>query len=87
MALHLVGVSRWLPGNAYGMTALPDDVDPAIGEHVAAIRDRFGLEGLRQAEQLIEMEIAIFADSYVELAKSTEPDGPSGGERGVLDRN
>jgi hypothetical protein len=58
------------------MTAPLDDVDPAIGEHVAAIRDRFGLEGLRQAEQLIDIEIAIFADTYAELADSTEPDGP-----------
>jgi hypothetical protein len=60
------------------MTALPGEVDPAIGEHVAAIRDRFGLDGLRQAEQLIETEIAIFADSYAELADSTEPAGPPG---------
>ena len=60
------------------MTAIPDEVDPAIGEHVAAIRDRFGLDGLRQAEQLIETEIAIFADSYAELADTTEPAGPAG---------
>lgn len=61
------------------MTApLDDEVDPAIGEHVTAIRDRFGLDGLRQAEQLIATEIAIFADSYAELADSTEPAGPPG---------
>jgi hypothetical protein len=61
------------------MTAPPDDVDPAIGEHVTAIRDRFGLDGLRQAEQLIQVEIAIFADSYAELAESTEPSHPPTG--------
>ena len=58
------------------MTEVPEEVDPAIGEHIAAIRDRFGLDGLRQAEQLIETEIAIFADSYAELAETTDPDGP-----------
>jgi len=56
------------------MNALPDDVDVAIGEHIAAIRDRFGLDGLRQAEQLIETEIAIFADTYDELAEATAPE-------------
>ena len=50
---------------------MPDDVDVAIGEHVTAIRDRFGLDGLRQAEQLIATEIAIFEDSYAELANAT----------------
>ena len=50
---------------------MPDDVDVAIGEHVTAIRDRFGLDGLRQAEQLIATEIAIFEDSYTELANAT----------------
>ena len=50
---------------------MPDDVDVAIGEHVTAIRDRFGLDGLRQAAQLIASEIAIFEDSYAELANAT----------------
>lgn len=50
---------------------LPDDVDVAIGEHVTAIRDRFGLDGLKQAQQLIATEIAIFEDSYDELADAT----------------
>jgi hypothetical protein len=56
------------------MPAIPDDVDVAIGEHVAAIRDRFGIDGLRQAEQLIATEIAIFKDSYEQLAAETRPD-------------
>lgn len=53
------------------MAAPLDEVDVAIGEHVTAIRDRFGLDGLRQAAQLIATEIAIFEDSYEELAEST----------------
>jgi hypothetical protein len=56
------------------MAAIPDDVDVAIGEHVAAIRDRFGVDGLRQAEKLIATEIAIFKDSYEELAAETRLD-------------
>jgi hypothetical protein len=59
------------------MTPLPDEVDVAIGEHVAAIRDRFGLDGLIQAQQLIETEIAIFQDSYEELAAATRLDPPA----------
>jgi hypothetical protein len=53
------------------MNAVPDDVDVAIGEHVTAIRDRFGLDGLLQAQALISTEIAIFEDSYAELASAT----------------
>jgi hypothetical protein len=39
---------------------LPTDVDPLIAQRVVAIRDRFGIRGLRAAQALIEMEIAIF---------------------------
>jgi hypothetical protein len=39
---------------------LPTDVDPFIAQRVVAIRDRFGIRGLRAAQALIEMEIAIF---------------------------
>ena len=53
------------------MTSVPDDVDAAIGEHVTAIRDRFGLDGLRQAQQLIATEIVIFEQSYADLARGT----------------
>ena len=49
------------------MTEVPEEVDPAIGEHVVAIRNRFGVDGLREAQRLIEVEIAIFEDSYKEL--------------------
>jgi hypothetical protein len=60
----------WI-GNDRDMNAVPDDVDVAIGEHVTAIRDRFGLDGLLQAQALISTEIAIFEDSYAELASAT----------------
>ncbi len=59
------------------MTTPPDDVDVAIGEHVTAIRDRFGLDGLLQAQQLIATEITIFTDAYEELARETEREGPA----------
>jgi hypothetical protein len=49
------------------MTVMPDDVDPFIAAHVVAIRDRFGIDGLRDAAGLIETEIAIFADAYDSL--------------------
>jgi hypothetical protein len=49
------------------MTVMPDDVDPALSEHVVAIRDRFGLDGLREAARLIAMEIAIFDRVYDDL--------------------
>jgi len=45
------------------MTTMPDDVDPFIGERIIAIRNRFGVDGLRQAAQMISLEMAIFADS------------------------
>lgn len=43
------------------------EVDPALSEHVIAIRDRFGVDGLRDAQRLIEIEIALFKDAYDEL--------------------
>ena len=46
---------------------MPADVDPALAEHVTAIRNRFGVDGLRQARQMIDVEIAIFEDAYREL--------------------
>lgn len=49
------------------MTTVPDDVDPSLSEHIIAIRNRFGIDGLREALQLIEAEIAIFDDVYEEL--------------------
>jgi hypothetical protein len=45
------------------MSEIPADVDPIISEHVVAIRNRFGLDGLRQAANLIAVELAIFSDA------------------------
>lgn len=50
------------------MTSLNDDVDPFISERVIAIRNRFGVAGLRQAADLIALEIAIFAGTIETLA-------------------
>jgi hypothetical protein len=38
---------------------VPDEVDPLVAELVMAIRDRFGLRGMRGAASMIEHEIAI----------------------------
>lgn len=45
------------------MTVLPDEVDPFISERILAIRNRFGVSGLRAAARVIELEIAIFDDA------------------------
>jgi hypothetical protein len=49
------------------MTEIPADVDAGIGEHVTAIRNRYGVDGLREAHRMIAVEIAIFEDAYEEL--------------------
>ena len=49
------------------MTVVPEDVDPAIGEAVTMLRNRFGVDGLRVARQMIDVEIAIFEDAFVGL--------------------
>jgi hypothetical protein len=46
---------------------VPAEVDPLIGEHVVAIRNRFGVDGLREARRLIDLEIAMFEDAYDDL--------------------
>lgn len=56
------------------MTEMPDedrvdeDVDPTVAELVVAIRDRFGLRGLRGARWMIEKEIALAEDAISDLA-------------------
>ena len=40
-------------------SAVPDEVDPLVAELVMAIRDRFGVHGLRGAHRMIESEIEI----------------------------
>jgi hypothetical protein len=46
----------------------PGEVDPFIAERIVAIRNRYGIDGLRQAERMIAVEMAIFADSASELS-------------------
>lgn len=46
---------------------MPDDVDPRVAELVVAIRDRFGLRGLRGARWLVEHEIALAEEALTEL--------------------
>jgi hypothetical protein len=48
-------------------TAMPDEVDPRVAELVMAIRDRFGLRGLRGAAWMIQQEIAIAEQALEEL--------------------
>ena len=48
------------------MSEIPE-VDPALSEHIVAIRNRFGVDGLKEARRLIDIEIAIFEDAYDEL--------------------
>jgi hypothetical protein len=59
------------------MTDMPADVDPFIAEHVIAIRDRFGMDGLRDAARLIETEITMLADIYDSLPTG-DPEPPPG---------
>jgi len=46
-----------------------DDLDPKVAELVMAIRDRFGLRGLRGARWMIENEIALAEDAIAELSR------------------
>jgi hypothetical protein len=41
------------------MSDRPEEIDPGVVEHVVAIRDRFGVRGLRDAEALIRAEIKL----------------------------
>ena len=53
------------------MTSLSDDVDPFISERIIEIRNRFGIAGLRAAADLIDVEVAIFADAAKALAEDS----------------
>lgn len=46
---------------------LPDEVDPRVAELVVAIRDRFGLRGLRAARRHIDREITLAEDALRRL--------------------
>jgi hypothetical protein len=41
------------------MSERPEEIDPSVVEHVVAIRDRFGVRGLRDADALIREEIKL----------------------------
>jgi hypothetical protein len=41
------------------MSDRPEEIDPGVVEHVVAIRDRFGVRGLRDADALIRDEIKL----------------------------
>ena len=41
------------------MSDRPEEIDPGVVEHVVAIRDRFGVRGLRDADTLIREEIKL----------------------------
>jgi hypothetical protein len=41
------------------MSQNPEEIDPGVVEHVVAIRDRFGVRGLRDANALILEEITL----------------------------
>jgi hypothetical protein len=43
------------------------DADPDIAAHVVAIRDRFGVSGMRQAATLLAVEIALAEEALREL--------------------
>jgi len=45
----------------------PDEIDPLVAELVVAIRDRFGLRGLRGARAMIDQEIAVAERALAEL--------------------
>ena len=51
------------------MTDTPDEVDPAVAELVMAVRDRFGLRGLRGARWLVEQEIALAEAALEQLSE------------------
>lgn len=45
------------------------DIDPRVVEMVEAIRDRFGLRGLRGARVLVEREIDVAEQALAELSE------------------
>jgi hypothetical protein len=49
------------------------EVDPFIAERIAAIRDRFGLGGLRAAIDMATAEIAIFEGEAAAITDDGAP--------------
>lgn len=50
------------------MSEKPEEIDPGVVEHVVAIRDRFGVRGLRDAAALILDEIKLAEQALRGLA-------------------
>ncbi len=46
---------------------VPEDIDPHVAELVIAIRDRFGIRGLRGARWMIDQEIRLAEDALADL--------------------
>jgi hypothetical protein len=44
-----------------------EDIDPGVVEHVVAIRDRFGVRGLRDADAMIREEIKLAEQALQDL--------------------
>jgi hypothetical protein len=63
------------PGDDTADVSHPHEVDPLVAELVEAIRDRFGLHGLRDARRMIDQEIVLAEDALAELA--AEPGRPA----------
>jgi len=49
------------------MSEAPEEIDPVVVEHVVAIRDRFGVRGLRDADALIREEIKLAEEALQDL--------------------
>jgi hypothetical protein len=54
------------------MTEDREDIDPRVAELVVAIRDRFGLHGLRAAHRMIEQEITLAEQAVADLARGED---------------
>jgi hypothetical protein len=49
-------------------SGMSEEVDPRVAELVMAIRDRFGLRGLRGAQGMIEQQIALAEQALAEMS-------------------
>ncbi|UER55221.1 hypothetical protein HJG43_12485 [Kineosporiaceae bacterium SCSIO 59966] len=59
------------------MQSAEEQADPAVVEAVIAVRDRFGVNGLRDMIRLAEAELATAQEAVRRLGELTRPDaGP-----------
>lgn len=59
-------------GPVEGDSVDADDVDPWVAEMVVAVRDRFGIRGLRGARWMIEQEIRLAEEALHALGEGTD---------------